>query len=93
MTNLDDKTRGYIEQTIDMQLEPSRSFREDYGWIFEVIPTSSEKEYLIGCVVGELQALIWGTLIKKEPDPEDVQGILKRRLPEIEDKINRELNI
>lgn len=68
----------------------------DVEWISQEIPISSSKELAIGYMVGILRSVgitLSGTSKSGtyEEYDETVWSIIKRRLPEIVDKINKEL--
>lgn len=62
---MDEETRGNIEHTIDDELELS-VLNEDTKWVFDTIPISSEKDFLLGFIVGKLMTAAWTTLIESQ---------------------------
>ena len=88
--------RGSIEYNIDHELE-SESLEEDVKWVFDVIPIHSKKDLTLGFVIGKLIKSAWITLFNNKSDVttedlQEVQEIIQRRIPEIQQKILSELN-
>jgi hypothetical protein len=88
-----------IEKEIDSFLDETH-IREEIGWLLRDIPVSSIKDFMMGYSVGMLTsyALTACVLSKRrygsgrEEDAMEVEEMLRRRLPEIAEKVERELN-
>jgi len=90
---MDDKTRGSIEQRIDDELKDFFAI-EDASWVPDTIPISSKKDFFLGFVVGKLTVIAWIYLPNvTDEDLQEVKQIIERRLQEIQDRLLRELNI
>ena len=99
---MDAETRGFIESLIDSILE--NEIVKNVKWVQEDVPISSLEEMALGYAIGYLRALAIYTLIlriqplsrltknREERLDHEVWEIIKRRLPEISEKINKELN-
>jgi len=99
---LDAETRGFIESLIDNILE--NEIVKNVKWVQEDVPISSLGEMALGYAIGYLRALAVYTLIlriqplsgltknREERLDHEVWEIIKRRLPEISEKISKELN-
>ena len=96
---MEDETRGFIESTVDEIL--GEEVVPEIEWIREEIPISSFRDILLGYLIGLLSAT--STLFaylrpkrisreKEEKIDETIRTMIKRRLPEIVEKINKELN-
>lgn len=91
---MDDETRGYVESGIDNLLNVE--IIESTRWLADEIPHRNLKDLAVGYVVGALflkgQAMV---LIHQgnitDEDTSQIVAIIKRRFPEIVEKINREL--
>ena len=93
MIEMDDKTRGSIEQRIDDELKDFFAI-EDASWVPDTIPISSKKDFFLGFVVGKLTVIAWIYLPNvTDEDLQEVKQIIERRLQEIQDRLLRELNI
>ena len=97
MIGLDEQIRGSIEHRIEDELESS-IINEDNKWVFDTIPISSKKDFLLGFTIGKLMYLAWTIFVDKNYDPTDtdlkeVREIISRRLQEIAGRIIIELNI
>jgi len=95
--DLDVEIRGFIEHRIEDELEGT-ILNEDNEWVFDTMPISSKKDFLVGFTIGKLTYLAWTIFADKnydatDADLEEVREIIKRRLREIEGKIIIELNI
>jgi len=88
--------RGIIESKLDFLLKGD--IVEDVEWFQQEMPISSLGDLALGYVFGMLSAYsigILGFLTNKsvsKKDAEEIETMVKRRLPEIMEKINRELN-
>jgi len=91
---LNDETRGYVESGIDNLLNVE--IIESTRWLAAEFPHKNLKDLAIGYVVGALllkgQAMV---LIHQgnitDEDISQILAIIKRRFPEIIEKIEREL--
>lgn len=90
-----EETRGYVETGIDILLDVE--IVEATRWLTEEIPHTSLKDLAVGYVVGaaffkgQSMALAMQGNITNE-DKAQIVTIVKRRLPEILQKIERELH-
>ena len=74
----------------------------DVGWVPEEIPISSLAELALGYTIGMLRAGAWAVVqlasprglseAREEQEEKVIRAMIKRRLPEIMKKINKELN-
>lgn len=90
---MDKKTRGFIEKTID-DITKIDFVEEGLSWILEDVPIYSVKDLALGWAVGAIHTFALteiGRTIRDEEENE-IRNMIRRRLPEILDKINRELN-
>lgn len=91
-----DKTfRGYIESEIDRMVR--EEIVKDVKWVQEEIPISSLRDLALGYMIGLLRGVVvlsGARATDKEYKELDktAHAIIKRRLPEIIEKIERELN-
>lgn len=88
--------RGSIEYNIDHELEFG-SLEEDIKWFLDVIPIHSEKDLILGYVIGKLIKSAWIALFNNKSDVttkdlQEVREIIQRRIPEINQKILSRLN-
>jgi len=94
---MDDATRGYLESVVDEDLRCNLS--KDILWIKDKIPIQSFRDLVLGYTIGMFNAISLTAIRQKSrqmPTAEDLElidSILKRRLPEILEKINRELGV
>ena len=96
---MDDKMRGVLEKIIDESLE--EGILQHIKWLQDAIPISSLMDVAVGYAIGNIatlanvvcQLLTSGkyTPAKEEGDSVETREILKRRLPEILERINREI--
>ena len=93
---MDERVRGYIESMFDRGMK--REFASAIGWIEQEMPISSLRDLILGYVLGTFRTLAIGavtTLTQQEVSDEDsdaIRTILKRRLPEIVEKTEKELH-
>ena len=94
---MDEVTRGYIEKIIDGILE--RPWLQDVSWIREEIPLKSFDELLLGYVLGSCDTVMSFLAGIKSPnlalsteEKTEIKRILRRRLPEIRERITTELS-
>ncbi len=94
---MDDKIRGDIEHTIDEILEKSIAYDPDISWVFDFAPISSKLDFLLGFVLGRIYVHAWQIMLHTGADTEhdfqELEEIIRRRLPEIKSKITFGLNI
>lgn len=95
---MDDATRGFIENSVDNLL--NREILQRIEWIQRETPISSLRDVALGYIVLSIEALAEGAVMMNHPeyrisekDKEDIRSIIKRRLPDIFEKIERELNV
>jgi len=100
---LDKRTRGNIEKTLDKTIA-NTPIIETVGWILEGYLMKSVEEIALGYMLGALKNYVHLALslekITKgrrhkdvtEEDEIEIKDMLTRRIPDIMDKINRELN-
>ena len=92
---MDEKMRGYIESTLDNFLQTE--IVSDVEWIQNEIPISSLRDLALGHIVALLHTFASNTILFRtyqKPSKEDEDAIrimVKRRLPDLVEKINREL--
>jgi hypothetical protein len=94
---LDDATRGYVESQVDRYLA-GRDWFGDISWIRNDIPLESFGELLLGYLLGSLDVMTrviigiksQGFSISNE-DSMEIKRMLKRRVPEIRERIAREI--
>ena len=97
---MDEKTRGYIESRLDRfaNLEMVTAIK----WVQGELPISSLRDLAIGYFIGGAEAIAYilatmGTRRTKDDvsdeDSDAIITMIKRRLPEIVEKVNRELNV
>ena len=92
---MDEETRGVIEKMMD------ESFRNeilpDIEWLRNELPVSSLRDLALGHVVGHTQAISSALVGTRQggkftpKDIEEIKAMIKRRLPEVMEKIEREL--
>ena len=102
---MDKKRRGIIEAMFDDAMQEYTDIVADIEWIQREIPVSSLRDLALGYFLGVLETvgdayssvpsiismkIAWG---EHHKDTKTIRRMLKRRLPEISDKINRELNV
>jgi|GEM_PF-6076693 len=94
---MDEKTRGVIEKSIDYVLK--HNMVPDVEFARNVIPLKSFEDVVFGYALGVLKQQIYSMLMMSTglrgalqvEDKKDVDTILIRRIPEIREKIMREL--
>ena len=92
---MDKITRGFIESYWDKVLRTASL--PSIGWVREEVPISSLRDLALGHDLGMLAAFAVSTLSMftprgcSEEDFRAIREMLKRRLPEIVEKIEREL--
>lgn len=99
---MDKKTRGFVEKSLDAVLKTN--ITDGMRWIVDESPIKSPEELALGYVLGSLTRLLHDTvrtkriLLKRkkalnltENDVTEIRDMLRRRLPDIREKIAREL--
>lgn len=94
---MDDATRGFVESMIDRAM--MADILPDVEWIGQQIPISSLRDLALGYFAGlsdayshAISTLDRNGIIPSEEDKQTIRGMIRRRLPEIVEKIERELN-
>lgn len=93
---MDENTRGFIEKTIDEVV--AGITLEDVEWIEHEMPIKSLRDLAIGLTVGIIHAtsVVIASIKKRggfeKEEKEEIRTIIKRRLPEIVKKIEKEVN-
>lgn len=94
---MDEHTRGFIEKAIDEAFEAN--ITDGMRWVQDVLPIKSVADLALGYVIGTAEKFASSIVVmatSTEPTEEDyteIRNMLERRLPEIVERINRELNI
>lgn len=94
---LDKLVRGHIESTIDEMMQ-KEDFLVNVEWIRDEMPIESLKDLTLGYIVGGIvsTAVMMISVGERrsiaDEDKHEIRAIIKRRLPEISGKINRELH-
>lgn len=93
---MDEKMRGFIEKSIDYVL--MHDITPDVEFVRDVIPLKSFEDTVFGYELGVLKNQIYfilmmssGLKVIPAEEKSQVDEILKRRVPEIREKILREL--
>jgi len=94
---LDEKIRGFVEKAWDDALATDINLTPTVKWIQDAFPVKSSKDLILGYAVGVLEReahdiiiILKGTIA--EEDDAAIEQMLTRRLPEISEKIQREMN-
>lgn len=95
---LDEQTRALIESQIDGSMK--EPIRPEIEWASKELSISSLRDFALGYLIGVTGVLAM-SIAAARSKPEDkfedtnkaIQEIVKRRLPEIVEKINRELSV
>jgi len=92
---LDERIRGFIEKAIDDLL--MANFVSEVQWIRNEIPLKALEEVALGFAIGTFRTMISVIVAStskpiSEEDKEEIQKILRRRLPEIREKITKEFS-
>lgn len=92
---MDERFRGYIESEIDRMVQ--EEIVEDVEWVQEEIPVSSLRDLALGYMIGLLRGVVVmvaaaRTEVEYNEAEKTARAIIKRRLPEIIEKIERELH-
>ena len=95
--SLDERARGYLESAIDELIQQTEII-PSIQWVQQELPISSLRDLVLGYAIGSLETLLRGVVKLSrggcsEEDLRTIDGMLKRRLPEIVEKIERELNV
>lgn len=92
---MDERARGFIEKMIDDMVEKG-DLVGVLGWIEEETPISSFRDLALGYMIGGVMAIapalvfLWGERFTDE-DKLEMREIIRRRLPEFIQRIEREL--
>jgi hypothetical protein len=93
---LDKLVRGHIESTIDEMMR-KEDFLVNVEWVREEMSIESLRDLTLGYIVGGIvsTAVMMISVGERrsiaDEDKQEIRAIIKRRLPEISEKINREL--
>ena len=93
---MDKKTRGYLESVMDEIIQ--EEVFPSVEWVQQEMPISSVRDLTLGYVIGLLETLaivsvrIRTRAVLSKEDNRIIKTMLKRRLPEIIEKIERERN-
>ena len=95
---MDETTRGIIESQIDTML--NNQIIPEIAWIQNEMPVSSLKDFAIGYVMGAIKAaaISFAAMRAKPTDTlaeaeNAIMKIIRRRLPEIVERVNKELDV
>ena len=98
---MDKRTRGFMEKELDEAMKINLT--DTIRWIFDVLPISSPEEFVLGYYLGYLTRWAYDAIrIRKinmrrkvtdvtVKDAIEIRDMLRRRLQDIMEKINREL--
>jgi hypothetical protein len=99
---LKEEVRGFLEQIFDDFLVDLDVAIEDISWIEEQMPLTSKRDLVVGFSVGSMGALAFTlTEVSKrkklseaeeKEEEAEIWMMIKRRLPEILESVERELN-
>ena len=94
--SLDIRTRGFLELVMDEYFRRVEIIKEEIEWVQREMPISSFEDVMRGYIIGGLHTVALTTILRlgkqfSDEDNKEIKEMLKRRLPEIIDKINREL--
>ncbi len=102
MPELKEEVRGFLEQIFDDFLVDLDVAIEDISWIEEQMPLTSKRDLVVGFSVGSMGALAFTlTEVSKrkklseaeeKEEEAEIWMMIKRRLPEILESVERELN-
>jgi malonyl CoA-acyl carrier protein transacylase len=93
---MDERTRGFIEKSIDTILETS--LVNPVRWVETVTPVKSLQDLSLGFIIGSIATMIgfmlsMGRMSLTENEQREVNAMINRRLPEIVTRIKTELNV
>ena len=89
--------RGYIEETIDEIIEKEAIFT-NIEWIRQEIPVASFRDLALGYIIGGIvsTAVLMISIGERRPisdeEKHEIRAMLKGRLSEILERINKELH-
>ena len=98
---MDEKTRGFIESMMDEGMSTVEDAFAEVGWVRQEIPISSLRDLVIGYAIGVLRSggVLMATIKPKHISNKEykeiekkIDEIIRRRLPELIEKIERELH-
>lgn len=92
---MDEEVRGFIEKAMDKMMQ--YEFINTVKWVEQEVPIKSLKDLTLGYIIGGAITLAstlsaigeWRTMT--DEDKIEIYAMVKRRLPEIMEKITREL--
>lgn len=93
---MDEKTRGFIERSLDEVLAEG-VISGSVNWIQGEIPIKSLRDVALGYIIGSVERFANTVIMLTEKtevtleDQDEIRGIMKRRIPEIMQKILSEL--
>ena len=93
---MDEKTRGFLESVMD-ELIQEMPITPSIKWVRQEMPISSLGDLMLGYAIGSLETLAIVSIrvrmrnVLSEENGKTIIEMLKRRLPEIIGKIEREL--
>ena len=90
---MDEKVRGIIEREFDNLLKSN--ILDSIKWFTQEVPHSSVRDIALGYAMGSMESYgrTLHELIMREPiETDELESIIRRRLTEIREKINRELH-
>lgn len=101
VAKMEERMRGAIEKDLDEILRDENLVTK-IGWVENEIPLKSKRDLVLGYLIGTLEtyslalsAIIESKSSKKADDryiEEEIQKIIRRRLPEIIEHIDTRLN-
>jgi len=94
-SRLNEKTRGYIESMMDGAFD--KAMTTSIEWVKSELPVSSFRDLVLGHVIGFTEAMCFAMTTvaeqsAEEEDKEIIRTMIRRRIPEIVQQIERELN-
>lgn len=106
---MNNHVRGNIEHMIDEIMEEISLYNRDIRWVFDsdfssesskpdfLKLVSSKSDFLFGYILGRINSQAWPVMVEgsaeTEEDFEELENIIKRRLPEIQGNIAAALNV
>ncbi|UCE44470.1 MAG: hypothetical protein JSV57_03060 [Candidatus Bathyarchaeota archaeon] len=90
---MDERVRGMIESEFDSLMKSN--ILDSIKWLTQEVPHSSTRDIALGYVVGAMATYgmaLHGIALKQSIKADELRSVIRRRLPEIREKINRELH-